>query len=74
MEELTKLLENINGSYEDFVGAIIHYAKNDDKRCNILKEYIIENPSVTSSDVLRFMFYQPDFQKNMTKQKMKRVG
>ena len=61
MVELRELLENIEDSYKDFVEAICHYAQKSPSRLEILLEYIKTNPSVKSSDVVRFVSDQPDF-------------
>ena len=61
MVELRELLEHIEDSYKDFVDAICHYAQKSPSRLEILLEYLKANPSVKSSDVVRFVSDQPDF-------------
>ena len=61
MAELKELLEHIDDSYKDFVDAICHYAQKSPSRLEILLAYIKANPTVKSSDVVRFVSDQPDF-------------
>jgi hypothetical protein len=61
MEELKNILTNINDSYDDFVDAILHYAKKKTSRLEALLEFLKENPNANSSDVVKFVSDQPDF-------------
>ena len=61
MKELTELLNNIDGSYSDFVNAIVHYTAKNDSRLERVLGFIKDNPNANSSDVVRFVSEQPDF-------------
>ena len=61
MNELKELLENIEGSYDNFVNAILYYAGKNTSRLDIVLNYIKNNPHTTSSDVVFFVSEQPDF-------------
>lgn len=69
MNELEQLLNNIPGSYYDFITAILHYAKKKPERLEKVLEYIKGNPGVTSSDVIYFVSTQPDFYDDSVPQK-----
>ena len=51
MEELRKLLNNIDDSYFEFVSAMEHYAQKNAERLEMLTAYIKRNPDVKSADV-----------------------
>ena len=61
MKELEKLLNNVSDTYEDFVIAILHYAKKKNSRLDAVLTYMKENPNATSSDIVYFISTQPDF-------------
>ena len=61
MEELTKLLNNVQGSYYDFVVAMLHYAKKKKSRLVVLTEFIKKNKDITTSDIIEYVSSQPDF-------------
>ncbi len=61
MEELRKLLNNIDDSYFEFVSAMEHYAQKNAARLEMLTAYIKRNPYVKSADVIKFVSDQPDF-------------
>ena len=61
MEELIKLLNDINDTYFDFVSGIVHYAEVKPSRVDRLLKFLRENPKVLSSDVVRFVSDQKDF-------------
>ena len=61
MEELTKLLNDVQGSYYDFVVAMLHYAKKKKSRLVILTDFIKKNKDLTTSDIIEFVSSQPDF-------------
>ena len=61
MEELTKLLNNVKGSYYDFVVAMLHYAQKKKSRLVVLTDYIKKNKDLTTSDIIEFVSSQPDF-------------
>ncbi|MBQ8084737.1 MAG: hypothetical protein IJ232_01365 [Lachnospiraceae bacterium] len=60
MQELTRMLNDVSDSYYDFVVAMLHYAKKSN-HLDIMKKYIIDNPSATTSDIIGFVSDQPDF-------------
>ena len=61
MEELTKLLNNVQGSYYDFIVAMLHYAKKKKSRLIVLTDFIKKNKDLTTSDIIEFVSSQPDF-------------
>lgn len=61
MQELTMLLTNIEDSYYDFVSAMLGYAKKKPLREKKLIDFIKDNSSAKSSDVIRFVSCQADF-------------
>ena len=61
MEELTKLLNDVQGSYYDFVVAMLHYAKKKKSRLVVLTDFIKKNKDLTTSDIIEFVSSQPDF-------------
>ena len=61
MEELKELLINIPESYKDFVDAVIHYAGKKTSRLEAVRALVVNNPDVSSSDVVKFISDQPDF-------------
>ena len=61
MNELTKMLNNVSDSYYDFVIATLTYAKKKESRMRLLKEFILNNPGTTTSEILSFISEQPDF-------------
>lgn len=54
MEELRDLLENIQDTYEDFVGFIMSVAEKSEYRKKKLISYIKNNPEVNTSDVIHY--------------------
>lgn len=61
MNELKMLLLNMEDSYYDFVEATLGYARTNEKHILLLVDYIKENPSAKTSDVIKFISDQPDF-------------
>ncbi len=61
MEELTIRLNNIADSYYSFVVAVLTYVKNKPSRLRIVEEFMDNNPSALSSDILEFISSQDDF-------------
>ena len=61
MTELTEVLQNIDGSYTDFVNAMLFYAGKKPERLKNLLDFIKNNPNANSSDVVHFVSEQPDF-------------
>ncbi len=61
MEEFTKRLTNIPGSYFNFVVGIITYAKKNPQRMNNINKFLDEHPDATTSDIVYFVINQPDF-------------
>ncbi len=54
MEKLKDLLLKVDGSYYDFVVAMLSFAKKSDYREKRLEEYLFDNPSATASDVILY--------------------
>ena len=61
MEELTKLLNDVQGSYYDFVVAMLHYAKKRKSRLVVLTDFIKKIKDLTTSDIIEFVSSQLDF-------------
>lgn len=55
MDELRKLLTSVPDSYEDFVGAMLTYLKNDEENCEKMIAYIMDNPDKKTDDILEYM-------------------
>lgn len=65
MNELTTKLENISDTYVSFVHAVQVYAKKKPDRLKRVLEFIDNNPDALSSDILEFVFNQPDFKEDV---------
>lgn len=61
MEDFTVMLNNIEDSYYGFVAAVLIYVKKKQTRFDKVKEYIENNPTALSSDILAFISDQDDF-------------
>lgn len=61
MEDFTVMLNNIEDSYYGFVAAVLTYVKKKQTRFDKVKEYIENNPTALSSDILAFISDQDDF-------------
>lgn len=61
MEDFTLMLNNIEDSYYGFVAAVLTYVKKKQTRFDKVKEYIENNPTALSSDILAFISDQDDF-------------
>lgn len=55
MDELKKLLENISDTYDDFVGCVLCAVKHDDEDMQKVKEFIKEDSTRKSDDVLEYL-------------------
>lgn len=72
MKKLTVLLNNIDGSYYDFVVGILQYAEESPSHIEAITRYITENHGCSTSDVVRFVSLQNDFFEN--KEEYSKVG
>lgn len=61
MEKLSKMLNNVEDSYYDFIVAVLTYVKKKTTRYDTVKAYLDNNPFATSSDILEFISSQDDF-------------
>ena len=61
METFTIKLNNVADSYYGFIVAVLTYVKNKESRLEIVENYIDNNPSALSSDILEFISEQDDF-------------
>lgn len=61
MENFTKKLNNVADSYYGFVVAVLTYVRNKESRLSVVEEFIDNNPSALSSDILEFISAQDDF-------------
>lgn len=55
MDELKELLENVSDSYDDFVGCVLCAVKHDDEDMQKVKEFIKEDPTRKSDDILEYL-------------------
>lgn len=55
MDELKELLENISDTYDDFVGCVLCAVKHDDEDMQKVKEFIKEDPTRKSDDILEYL-------------------
>ena len=61
MEAFAVKLNNIADSYYGFVVAVMTYVKNKESRLEVVEDFINNNPSALSSDILEFISKQDDF-------------
>lgn len=61
MNELKRMLNNVNDSYYDFVVAVLTYANKKEARTTSIKKFIADNPNATTSEILSFISEQNDF-------------
>lgn len=61
METFTVRLNNVADSYYGFVVAVLTYVNNKESRLVIVEEFMNNNPSALSSDILDFISEQDDF-------------
>lgn len=61
MESFTIKLNNVADSYYGFVAAVLTYVKSKESRLKIVENYMDNNPSALSSDILEFISEQDDF-------------
>lgn len=61
MEELVNKLNSIPDSYFGFVAGVVAYVKKKPSRIDKVMAYLNENDGLSSSDVLKFIADQPDF-------------
>ena len=63
MDELLELLNNVEDTYEGFVLGVIAYVKieGNEKKIDMIKNYIIEHPEALSSDILEFITEKTGF-------------
>ena len=54
MIELENMLQDLSGSYKDFVKWVLHIAEDYDGLDKI-KSYLTDNPNVNDEDVLHFI-------------------
>ncbi len=61
MNTLISKLNSLPNSYFEFVDSVADYAEEKEEHLNILLDFLNANPSVTPSDVIKFISLQPDF-------------
>lgn len=61
MTELVKKLSAIPDAYDDFILGVISYAKKKPEHITALLDYMDNNEGLNSSDIVRFIAMQPDF-------------
>jgi len=61
MDHFTTQLNNVVDSYHGFVVAVLTYVKNNKSRLKVVEDFINNNPSAQSSDILEFISKQDDF-------------
>lgn len=55
MDELKEQLENVSDTYDDFVGCVLCAVKHDDEDVQKVKEFIKEDPTRKSDDILEYL-------------------
>lgn len=65
MNELTEKLWDVSDAYEGFIHAVQTYTRKKKERLNKVLSFIDENPGALSSDILEFIYFQPDFQEDV---------
>ena len=66
--KLEEILLGVSDSYEGFIKAVLNYVEKNDKRFEIVSEYLVTNPEALSSDILEFISDQEDFCDYVTEQ------
>lgn len=66
MESLTIKLNNVANSYYGFIVAVLTHVKNSKSRLDVVENFINNNPSALSSDILEFISEHDDFYDNAT--------
>lgn len=61
MDELYERLNKISDSYFAFVLGIVSYVKMKPSRLDVVLTFLRENENAKSSDVVKFISEQPDF-------------
>ena len=61
MEEFTNRLNNVSDAYYGFVVAVLTYVKKKQSRYEVVEEFMNNNPSASTSDILEFISSQDDF-------------
>lgn len=54
MDELKKALQSVPDAYDDFVGGMMDFLKDDEERAEEVIEYIKNNPDAQTDDVIDF--------------------
>lgn len=62
MEKLCARLNSFQDTYFGFVIGVTSYVKQNPERFKKLMEFLNSSDSLTTSDVVEFIFNQPDFQ------------
>lgn len=63
MEELENMLQNIKGSYKDFVKGVLDIAK-ENNNLDKIKDYINNNDDITDEDILKYTYENCDYTTN----------
>lgn len=54
-EQVRKALEAVSDSYDDFVNCYVKDLRGDEDKQKMLLEYLKENPSAQTDDVIEFV-------------------
>ena len=60
-KDFTIRLNNVADSYYGFVVAVLTYVKNKESRLDVVEEFMDNNPSALTSEILEFISKQDDF-------------
>lgn len=63
MKRLIKRIKEIPDSYDDFVLGVINYAKQQPEHVSLLHRLLDANTNISSSDIIEFIYNQPDFRR-----------
>lgn len=61
MEAFAIKLNNVTDSYYGFIVAVLTYVKNKESRLQAVDNFINNNPTALSTDILEFISAQDDF-------------
>lgn len=61
MEAFAIRLNNVADSYYGFVVAVLTYVKKKESRLEAVESFMDNNPSASTSDILKFISKQDDF-------------
>lgn len=61
MDKLIARLNLVPDAYFEFVDSMVDYAELKEEHISLLMDFLDNNPTATSSDVIKYVSFQPDF-------------